>query len=195
MLAAGIAGAAIVAGCATTKVETTGAAPNAPLCQASGESLSALVLWGPAWRPDQKDVPQREAAARQGIDDFLASSGCFTRYQVQRLAGSAAAVVPDRQELLVLAAAAESKADRVIVITVLELGPVLKLFGTGALVEGGTDVVLGISALDAKTGTDLADFRTHWQNGGAGVVKGTTTLPQDMSAALTAALAPGARRR
>lgn len=193
-LVAGLA-AAVACGCASTTVDTGGAGPTTPVCQARGDALSALVLWGPAWRPDQKDVPQREDAARQGIDQYFAGSGCFARHEVRRLSGGSTAVVPSRQELQALAAATTPRPDRVVVIIVRELGPVLKLFGTAALVEGGTEVVLAISAFDAKSGAELADFRTHWQHGGAGVVKGTATLPQDMNAALTAALSAGTSRR
>lgn len=182
---------ALVTGCASTQVETTGATPAPSLCQRSGEALSALVLWGPAWRSDQKDVVQREDAARSGIDAFLATSGCFARYHLRRLAGGSTAVVPDHRDLPALAASTTPASDRVVVITVRELGPVVKLLGSAALVEGGTEVVLDIAAVDAATGARLADLRTHWRNGGAMVVKGTATLPQDMSAALYAALRPG----
>ena len=181
---------ALLPGCASTKVETSGTTPDTPLCQARGESLSALVLWRTDWRPDQKEVPLREAAARDGIEDFFASSACFTTYEVRRLSPGASGAVPSASELLALAATASPSADRVIVVTVRELGPVVKLFNSAALVEGGTEVVLGLDAIEARTGASLASFQTHWQNGGPMVIKGVASLPQDMSAALRAALSP-----
>jgi hypothetical protein len=78
---------------------------------------------------------------------------------------------------------------------VRELGPIIRLFGLPALVEGGTDVVLELKVFDVRTGESLADFRTHWQNGGAFVIKGVKTLPQDMASALEAALAPATPSR
>jgi len=105
-------------GCASTKVETSGAAAKQPLCQTTGEHLSALLLKG-------GDPP----------------------------------------------------------------------FAGRALVEGGTEVVLELKVLDVHTGEPMANLHTHWQNGGAFVIKGVKTLEQDMSAALQAALAPAAPSR
>jgi hypothetical protein len=78
----------------------------------------------------------------------------------------------------------------VLVVVVRELGPVVQLLGSPALVEGGTDVVLELKAFDVRTGASLANFGIHWQNGGAFVIKGVQTLPQDMGSALQAALSP-----
>ena len=47
-----------LAGCASTRVETSGPADR-PLCRAGA---SALVVWEPKWRPDQEDAAEREAA-------------------------------------------------------------------------------------------------------------------------------------
>jgi hypothetical protein len=154
------------------------------------QSLSALVLWGPVWRPNQKDVPFREVAARQGVEHYFATSGCFERAEIRRLPGGGAALVPSTPELLSLATAQDPQPDRLIVVTVRELGPVIRFLGSPALIEGGTEVVLEVIVLDVRTGTPLASSRTHWQNGGAFVIKDTRTLPQDMSDALRAALSP-----
>jgi hypothetical protein len=133
------------------------------------------VLWRPQWRLDQKDVLQREAAAQRGIERYFASSGCYFATRLHR--------TPDERPGEDFAAR-----DRVLSITVRELGPVVKL-GSPAIVEGGTEVVLEIRAM-AATGEVLADFRSHWHNGGAWVIKGTATLEEDMVAALRASLNP-----
>jgi hypothetical protein len=182
-------------GCSSTKVEFTGKVPTAPVCQAPGEALSALVLWGPIWRPEQKDVPLREEAARQGLENFLSTSGCFASHELRRLSGGSSSLVPSEAELLALAATTTPRSSRVLVVTVRELGPVVKLLSSASLVEGGTEVVLGITALNANTGASIASFQTHWQNGGAMVVKGVSSLPQDMSAAMSSALLSQARAK
>jgi hypothetical protein len=133
------------------------------------------VLWRPQWRPDQKDIPEREAAAQRGIERYFGSSGCYFATRVLR--------TPDERPGEDLAAR-----DRVLSITVRELGPVVKL-GSPALVEGGTEVVLDIRAV-AANGAILADFRSHWRNGGPWIIKGTATLEQDIGSALRAALNP-----
>jgi hypothetical protein len=180
----------LLVGCASTRTEISGAVPTAPLRQQPGESLSALAPWGTDWRPDQKDVPRREEAARQGLEGFFASAGCFTTVETRRLPPGAASAVPTDQELLSAASTASAKPDRVLVVTVRELCPVVKVFSSTALVEGGTEVVLEVRALDVRSGALLASFHTHWQNGGAMVIKGVSSLPQDMSAALREALQP-----
>jgi hypothetical protein len=181
-------------GCASTKVEFAGEVPVTPICQAPGEVLSALVLWGPVWRSEQKDVALREEAARQGIQNFLSSSGCFASHELRRLPGGSSSLVPGDSELPALAATTTPRSDRVLVVTVRELGPVVKLLSSASLVEGGTEVVLGITAFNAKNGTSVVRFQARWENGGAMVVKGVSSLPQDMSAALGAALSPQGSR-
>src|SRR6202795_4945753 len=141
-----------VLGCASTKVETSGATPKEPLCQASREQLSALVLWGCVWRPDQKDVPLREEAAQRGLEDFFAKSGCFSKVDIRRVSGGRPALVPSDQELLSIASTASPTPDRVVVVAVRELGPIVQLLGSPALVEGGTDVVLEVRVLNVRTG-------------------------------------------
>ena len=160
------------------------------MCQQPGESLSALVLWGTNWRANQKEVPLREEAARQGLEGFFATSGCYATVETRRLPNEASAVTSTDQELLSVASAANPRPSRLLVVTVRELGPVVRVFSSAALVEGGTEVVLELRVLDVGSGASLASFQTHWQNGGAMVIKGVSSLPQDMRAALREALQP-----
>lgn len=60
--------------------------------------------------------------------------------------------------LLTLAASTHPPSDRVLVVTVRELGPIVKLLGSAALIEGGTEVVLDLTALDATRGRRVASF-------------------------------------
>jgi hypothetical protein len=179
------------AGCATTQFEATGRTPTRPVCQAPGEIISALVLWGPQWRPDQKDVAKREAAAQRGIERFFATSGCFSKVEIRRPVDDQPAYALTPAAVRAIAASEPTAPGRVLVISVRELGPIVKLFGSLALVEGGTDVVLEIRSFAAATGEVAADFRSHWQHGGPWVIKGVATLEQDIGSALQAALKPG----
>ena len=179
-----------MAGCASTKVETTGATLQEPLCKAGEGKVSALVYWGPQWRPDQKEPERREAAALRGIESFFADSDCLTRFDLRRLPGARTAEVPSDEALLKLASAAAPKPDKLLVIVVRELGPVLRI-GIPSIVEGGTEVVLQVRLLDVRTSAGQADVRTHWQHGGTFVIKGVASLERDMGAALAAALMPG----
>jgi len=166
-----------LSGCASTQVRFSPAPPER-ICN---PAQSALVLWSTQWRPDQKDSAAREQAAGQGLASFLNTSGCFARTQQQRItSGQGESPGPEWS-------ATRSRFDTTVMVTVRELGPVLKV-GSAALVEGGTEVVLDIAIFDRASTAASRRFTVHWQNGGAGVIKGVASLPADMAAALAAAL-------
>ena len=174
-------------GCATTYFETTGDALSQPLCQSKAEQFSALVLWGPVWRANQKDVSLREEAALRGIEDFAAS--CFGTVSIRRLEGGRLAETPTGEQVRALATKEALLPDRVLVVIVRELGPVIQILGPVAAFGGGTEVVLELQTRDPRTGEPIVKLITHWHNGGSFVIKSTKTLPQDMLSALQAAFA------
>jgi hypothetical protein len=183
---------AILSGCASTSVEFSGNTPTSRMCDGPNVAGNALVLWGTQWRSDQKDVPLREAAAEQGLREYFAQPVCFSKVELRRTPASAPLAT---EQLKQLASAADPKIQRLFVITIRELGPVVKLLSSAALVEGGTEVVLHVSFYALNDSTRQADFTVHWQNGGAGVIKGVSTLPQDMRAALAVAFEQSASRK
>lgn len=170
-----------LAGCASTSVALT-PAPQAPVCE---PSATALVLWSPQWRPDQKDIPAREAAAASGLERFFARSGCFAHSTLRRVDDLGSATSP------ALALANGSQYGQVVTITVHELGPVIRLLSSAALLEGGTEVTLQISTYTPGQATQPRTFAVHWQHGGPGVIKGVANLPDDMEAALRAGFQSG----
>lgn len=176
---------ALLAGCASTAI-TLNPSPQAPVCE---HSAAALVLWAPEWRPDQKDVVEREMAAETGLKNFLGSSGCFARSELRR--------IPDLSPTTISAQTASTARQftRIVIIGVRELGPVVKLLSSAALVEGGTEVVLQVTAYSVPEVTQPREFAVHWRNGGPGVIKGVATLPGDMQAALLAGLQQGTAGR
>jgi len=180
----------LASACASTSVTFTPAAPPNSLCQAQGKRISVLVLWAPQWRPDQKDVHLREAAAEQGITRFFRTSTCFAQAEVRRTSFES---VSSEEQLQKFIADADRKPDRVLVVVVRELGPVVKLLSSVALVEGGTEVVLNVSEYGAQSARPLQAFSVHWQSGGPGVVKGVASLPADMEAALISSFRPSAQ--
>lgn len=173
--------------CANTQVRSAGQMPQAPLCQDTGESVSAVIIWGTQWRPDQKEPAAREAAARRGIETFFEQSRCFASVQVLKKRDDGDLTLDD---LSALARKAQPPASRVLTVTVRELGPVLKVFDSLALLEGGTEVVFDLRSFDVASGRLTSDFEAHWQRGGPWVVKGVGSLDADMRAALAAALRP-----
>lgn len=182
-----VLGFLLISGCASTRFSSEAPTPQEPLCQSAQVPLAGLVLWEPRWRPDQKDLPDREKAAEQGLQAFFKPGSCFQTVKIQRLqaADSAQAVA-----VIQAWASQETLPLRVLKIDVHELGPLIKLFASPALIDGGTEVVLTIHELQPKTAQDRQRFRVHWQNGGPWVLKGVASLAQDMEATLKAALMP-----
>jgi hypothetical protein len=176
---------ALLTACGSTTVTLTPAS-QAPVCD---RTSSALVLWTPQWRPDQKDVAAREEAAVAGIGGFFAGSGCFARTELRRVRDLGPTAVAS--EL----AAATDPVGAVVTIGVRELGPVIRLLSSAALVEGGTEVVLHVSVRQPPTAHPAREFTLHWRDGGPGVVKGVASLSSDMSAALRSGLQPAVAAR
>ena len=177
--------ALLLAACASTNV-TISPSPQTPVCD---RSASALVLWAPQWRPDQKDVAAREEAAASGLTSFFASSGCFARAELRRVSSLGSSAVNTER------AASGGQFNAVVTIAVRELGPVVKLLSSASLVEGGTEVVLQVTARQLQPATQPREFTVHWRHGGPGVVAGVASLPNDMSAALRAGLQPATATR
>jgi len=176
-LVASLVAAALLGACAGTATTQVTLMPpdQAPVCQPQA-ALKAAVLWRTRWRPDQKEVPDREAAAAQGVTRFFADGGCFASAVVARVDPSVTAfAVPPGSDLL-------------LVLTVRELGPTVKLLSSAALVEGGTEVVVDVAVVRPGRREADREFAIRWQDGGPGVVKGVQTLPSDMAAALKAGL-------
>jgi len=172
-----------VAGCASTTVSGLIPSPQSPVCQ---RETTAVILWTTQWRADQKDVADREAAAADGLGKFFAESGCFGSVSVRRLPENSAGLVQDA------VAKARARNEKVVLVSVRELGPTVKIGTALAVVEGGTEVVLDLTEYEPSKPMPRT-FSVHWRNGGPGVVKGVATLPQDMQAALAAGLQPTER--
>ena len=169
-----------VSACTSTTTAQLNPSPQEPVCAVSA---TALILWKPEWRADQKDVLAREAAAADGLSQFFERSGCFESVSIERLP------MISEEAARIAAADATKQNDRVVLITVRELGPIIKIGASAALVEGGTEVVLGVSEfISGMTGPRT--FTVQWRSGGPGVIKGVASLPQDMQAALVAGLQP-----
>lgn len=172
-----------VGGCASTTTVQLSPSPQEPVCAASA---TALILWKPQWRVNQKDVLAREAAAVDGLSQFFERSGCFKSALLERL--------PQTSEQVAQATAADAtrQYEKVVLVAVRELGPTVKIGASLALVEGGTEVVLGVS--EFMPGKPVPrTFTVQWRSGGPGVLKGVASLPQDMQAALVAGLQPPVR--
>ncbi len=167
-----------IAACASTTTARLIPSPQAPVCQGQ---VTAQILWTTHWRADQKDVAAREAAAADGLDKFFGQPRCFGAVSVRRLPENSTVTVQDA------VARARTRQETVVLITVRELGPTVRIGSSLALVEGGTEVVLDLAEYLPSQPMPRT-FTVQWRSGGPGVLKGVATLPQDMQAALAAGL-------
>jgi hypothetical protein len=172
-----------LAGCATTRLTTHAVGNKPPLCQAQALPETALVLWGTAWRENQKEVALREGMASRAISQFFNTS--FPKVDVLKLAAGREAVGLSDTEALKFAASTGVQYEKVILVRVEELGPLLIIYPSPVLWEGGTEVVLRVRVLNANTSALETDIAIHWKDSGAFVLKGTKTLEQDLQAALS----------
>jgi len=178
-----LAAAGLLAGCATTTIQSTGSPLQHPLCNAESPGTSITVLWSPKWRPDQKEPPLREAAALRGIEQYFKAQSCIKTLAIRRVALPAQHERLTDAQILAMAHEAGEAPNRVILLVVRELGPRL-MIGLPSLIEGGTEVILEIRVTAQDSTTSLANFRTHWQKGGPFYIKGVKTLDADMKTAL-----------
>jgi hypothetical protein len=87
-------------------------------------------------------------------------------------------------------ASANKQFNKVIAVTLRELGPVITFLSSPALIDGGTEVVFQVAEYIPPSEIQTRSFAVHWQNGGPGLIKGVGSLPQDMQAALVVGLQP-----
>jgi len=173
-----------LSGCTATTSSRLIPSPQAPVCQSNAK---ALILWATQWRADQKDIAARESAAALGIGEFFNGSGCFSSASITRL--------PQYSTASVQAAVtnAGTRYDKIVLVAVRELGPTVRIGGSLALVEGGTEVVLDVSEYTPARPAPRT-FSVEWRSGGPGVIKGVATLPHDLQQALASALQPSLAR-
>ena len=183
----------IICGCAGTNIVTYAIVRKPPLCQMQSAPESALVLWGPAWRENQKEVALREEIAARAIDQFFTTAPCYSKVEVLKSVAGRSAIELSDAEALKFAVASNGGYDKIIILRVEELGPVVMLHPSPILWEGGTEVVLRIRVLNTKTSSLEADVTSHWKNGGAFILKGTKTLERDMEAVLTSVFIESSR--
>ncbi|TMG72803.1 MAG: hypothetical protein E6H75_14770 [Betaproteobacteria bacterium] len=170
-------------GCATTQFTTHASGFKTPLCR-SQAGQSALVLWGTAWRDDQKEAHAREEMASRAISRFFGSSSCYAKVAVLRSAADRDAMTLSDAEALKFAATLPERHAKIVLLRVEELGPFIVIYLSPILWSGGTEVVLRIRVLDAGSGALETDLDARWSYGGAFYLRGARALEQDLQTAL-----------
>ena len=174
--AAAIAALLVASGCASTRIELRPEGDLPSLCAPASGGGVTQVTWWPQWRADQKEPEAREAMAEAGLRRVVTAGDCLGPATLRRRPSAPPAAGEARAEF-----EGQPRPARVLLVTVRELGPVLRL-GSGAIVEGETNVVLELREVDPRT-TELRLRSIDWRHGGPGVVKGVATLEDDVAQA------------
>lgn len=112
-------------GCATTRVTTHAVGNRPPLCFAQATSQTALILWGTAWRENQKEVALHEEIASRGIAQYFNTSSCYSKVEVLKLAAGREAIELSDAEALKFVMSMGGRYGKVILVRVGELGPLV----------------------------------------------------------------------
>ena len=182
-IGSGVAGILVLGlfGCAATQFTTHATGLKAPLCRTQA-GQTALVLWGTAWRDNQKEAQAREEMASRAISRFFSASSCYAKVAVLRSAAGRDAMT--LSDALKFAATLPEGHGKVVLLRVEELGPFISLYLSPVLWEGGTEVLLRVRVLDAGSGSLETDLDARWKYGGAFYLRGARALEQDLQTAL-----------
>jgi hypothetical protein len=171
-------------GCAVTNVTMHTVGDRPPLCRVQKTKQTALILWGTAWRENQKETELREGMTSRAIAQYFNASSFYSPVKVLKLVGDREAVGLSDAEALKFALSTGVQYDKIIIIRVEELGPFVIIYLSPILWVGGTEVLLRVRVLDSNTSALESDIAAHWKDSGAFVLKGTKTLEQDLQSAL-----------
>lgn len=165
-----------------TIIHATGKKP--PLCQSLEASSSTLVLWGVAWRDNQKNPALREEIASRAITSFFSRSNCLPNATILKTVAGRPAIEMSDADSLKFAIDSKNAFSRIVLIRIEELGPYVIIHPSPVMWEGGTEVALRVRVLETKTSSLQTDTTCYWKKGGPFVLRGTKALDSDMEAAL-----------
>lgn len=139
-----------------------------------------LVLWGTAWRKDQKEPKLREEIASKAIERFFSNKNIFSEVKIVKNISEKSSIDLSDIQAFNLNKEYGNKYSKIIFLRVEELGPTINLYLSPILFEGSTEVKLRVRILDTNSTSLDSDIYSEWKNGGPFVLKGLKTLEQDM---------------
>jgi hypothetical protein len=163
-------------------MHTVGLKP--PLCRSAIANQKILVLWGAAWRNNQKEKDRREQVAADVITRFFNATSCGASATVQKSIAGREAVTMSDSEILKSDMVISGQFQKVVVIRLEELGPILMFNLSPILWSGATNVSLRIRVLDVATSSMDSDITTDWMKGGPFNIRGAKYYAESLTAAL-----------
>jgi hypothetical protein len=175
--------ALLLCGCATTKLDTHVSGDAPPLFQGGDLQGKLIVLWGTAWRKNQKEGERREDIAFQAISEFFNEPG--KDVVVQKTVDGKSAVTLSDFQIVQSDEVKKGEFRKIIVLRLEELGPTLSFYLSPILWQGSTDIFFRVRVLDPANISLGSDVSVHWVKGGPFVLRGTSTLKEDLKSALS----------
>lgn len=171
-------------GCSTimVNIHTVGLKP--PLCRSDIANQKILVLWGEAWRSDQKEKERREQVASVVIPRFFNETSCYASATVQKFIAGRDAITMSDSEILKSDMVISGQFQKVVVVRLEEVGPTLIFYLSPILWEDPTNVSLRIRVLDVATSSLDSDVTMDWKKGGAFNIRGAKFYDESLTAAL-----------
>jgi len=172
-------------GCATTKLDThaIGAAPL--LFQGDNPGSKVIVVWGTAWRSNQKEGARREEIASQAILEFFKAK-LGQEVVVQKTIEGKLAIALSDSEILQSDQVKAARYQKVVILRLEELGPTLTFYLSPILWHGSTDILFRVRVLDVPQISLASDVSVHWTKGGPFALRGTSALKEGLKSALAA---------
>jgi len=174
----------IFSGCSAVRVNTHAAGARPPLLLGSTADKKVLVLWGTAWRSNQKEPARREKIASGAITSFFNSMAGRGSFTVRRSVDGIDALSMSDSQILRSETVVSGKYQKVVVLRVEELGPTLAFYLSPILWAGSSQVVVRIRVLDVAAASLDSDVVLAWEKGGPFVIRGAKYLEGSLSAAL-----------
>jgi hypothetical protein len=171
-------------GCSTIQVNMHAVGLNPPLGRSYIANQKILVLWGAAWRSDQKEKERREQVAATVIPRFFNETSCYASATVQKFIDGRDALTMSDSEILKSDMVISGQFQKVMVVRLEELGPTLKFYLSPILWGGSTKVSLRLRVLDVATSSLGSDIAADWEKGGAFVIRGAKYFEESLTSAL-----------
>jgi hypothetical protein len=173
-----------VLGCATVTLDMHATGHRPPIIKSDITEGKVLVLWGTAWRSNQKEAARREDIASQAIAEFFEKT-IGPRAVIRKVIDGKPALELSDTQIMQSRDVKEAQFNKVVLLRLEELGPTLSFYLSPILWKGSTDVSFNLSVLDVSSSSLLSDIRVHWEKGGAFALRGTSTLKEGLKSALS----------
>jgi len=167
-------------------MNTHAAGARPPLLRGEASNQKVLVLWGTAWRSNQKAPARREKIASEAIERFFNSKFAGGPAAVMKTVDGQDVLSMSDSQILKSATVVSGKFQKIVVLRLEELGPTLAFYLSPILWAGSSHVMFRIRVLDAATSSLDSDVAVSWSKGGPFVLRGVKYLEGSLTAALAA---------